>query len=89
MARFKQSADVQSSVVGDRVVLLHRRTQKSIVLNPTGASLWNALATPTTAADLAGRLLAAHTELTPDRAASDVAAYLEQLCEQELVAVDA
>ena len=89
MARFKQSGDVQSSAVGDRVVLLHRRTQKSIVLNPTGASLWNALATPTTAADLAGRLLAAHTELTPDRAASDVAAYLEQLCEQELVAVDA
>jgi hypothetical protein len=89
MARFKQSGDVQSSVVGDRVVLLHRRTQKSIVLNPTGASLWNALATPTTAADLAGRLLAAHEELTPDRAASDVAAYLEQLSEQELVAVDA
>ena len=89
MARFKQSGDVQSSVVGDRVVLLHRRTQKSIVLNPTGASLWNALATPMTAADLTGRLLAAHAELTPDRAASDVAAYLEQLSEQELVAVDA
>jgi hypothetical protein len=89
MARFKQSGDVQSSVVGDRVVLLHRRTQKSIVLNPTGASLWNALATPTTAADLADRLLAAHAELPPDRAASDVAAFLEQLSEQELVAVDA
>ena len=89
MVRFKQSGDVQSSVVGDRVVLFHRRTQKSIVLNPTGASLWNALATPMTAADLAGCLLAAHAELTPDRAALDVAAYLEQLSEQELVAVDA
>jgi len=89
MARFKQSGDVQSSVVGDRVVVLHRRTQKSIVLNPTGASLWKALATPATSADLVEFLLAAHTELTPDRAAADVAAYLEQLSEQELVAVDA
>ena len=89
MVRFKQSGDVQSSVVGDRVVLFHRRTQKSIVLNPTGASLWNALATPATAADLAGRLLAAHADLTPGRAVSDIAAYLEQLSEQELVAVDA
>lgn len=89
MARFIQAADVQGTAVGDRVVLFHRRTQKSIVLNPTGALLWTALANPLSAEDLAAYLVASHAELTRDRAAEDVSRYLEQLSEQELIAVDA
>jgi hypothetical protein len=88
MAKFKQAADVQGTAVGDRVVLFHRRTQKSIVLNPTGAALWNALSSPLSAEDMAAHLVASHADLTEARAADDVSRYIAQLSEQELIAVD-
>ncbi len=39
MPLFRQDPQAQSTVVGDRVVLLHRLTQTTIIINPTGSRL--------------------------------------------------
>ena len=54
---YARSQDVDSSSVGDRVVLYHRGSRTALVLNPTGSWLWQGLVASATALDLAGRAL--------------------------------
>jgi PqqD family protein of HPr-rel-A system len=89
MATFRRSVDVQSTPVGERIVLFHRGTGKSIVLNPAAAMLWAALGEPATVADLAERLCRHHAGLSPERAAEDAARCIEQLAAESLVISDA
>lgn len=83
--RYRQSDNAQSSTVGERVVLYHRETQKAIVLNPTGSRLWNELSSPRTESELAEGLCRAYPGLSPAKAAEDVARYLEQLTDHNLL----
>ena len=90
MMRYQRVSGVQASAVGDRAVLYHPHTKRAIVLNPTGARLWQALAAPRTANDLTAELTAScpglrGTGVTPEQVSRDVAAYLQQLSEQQLV----
>jgi len=86
--RYRQSADAQSSLVGDRVVLYHRQTQKALVLNPTGSRVWQELGTARTEAELAEGLCRAYPGLPAPRAAEDVAKYLQQLDEHQLLVIE-
>lgn len=88
MATFSRAADVQSTPVGDRLVLFHRGTGASIVLNPSAAILWGALEHPSTEQDLAGHLCRRHAGLSAERATEDVMRCLEQFVSQSLVTSD-
>ena len=85
MPLFQQDPQAQSTVVGDRVVLLHRLTQTTIIINPTGSRLWELLAEPHGVADLAAALQEIHEGLTPERAGVDATAFLDSLLAQGLL----
>ena len=84
-ARFQRSSSIETSPVGDRVVLYDTVSRKAIVLNPTGAWLWNSLSTPRSADELSQQLQARFPTVEERRIQEDVAACLRQLTEQEVV----
>lgn len=71
--------------VGERVVLYHRDTSSGVVLNPTGSIVWDSLASPSTARQLADSLAARFPGAEPDTIDADVAKYVESLVENGLV----
>lgn len=88
MAIFHRAVDVQSTPVGERLVLFNRATGASIVLNPSAAVLWGALEQPSTAEDLAGHLCRRHEGLSAERATEDVNRCLCQFTSQAIVTSD-
>lgn len=86
--RLRRSSLVEETRVGDRVVLYHRDTGSGVVLNPTGSIIWDALATPQSAADLAEDLAARFPGMANERISSDVSTYVESLLENGLIAAD-
>ena len=58
-----------------------------IQLNDTAAFLWEQLAEPKTADELAAALLA-EFDVAPDQAAADVMCFLDELLESEMVTTD-
>ncbi len=58
-----------------------------IVFNETGVFLWNALALPRTAEELA-QLLAAQFSLSPAEVSGDVAAFLKKAEEEGLLCIE-
>ena len=84
--RLRRSDRVDETRVGDRVVLYHRDTGSGVVLNPTGSVIWDALASPRSAADLAEDLAARFPGVTAERIASDVETYVASLRENGLLA---
>lgn len=87
-ARFRRSNRVDETRVGDRVVLYHRDTGSGVVLNPTGSIIWDALAAPQSAADLADDLSARYPALGREKISADVGTYVESLLENGLIASD-
>ena len=87
-ARFRRSDRVDETRVGDRVVLYHRDTGSGVVLNPTGSLIWDALASPQSAGQLADRLAARFPATLPARIATDVGGYVDSLLENQLIASD-
>lgn len=83
---FCRSSKVDETRVGDRVVLYHRDTGSGVVLNPTGSMIWDALATPRSAADLADNLAARYPGVVPEKISADVKTYVESLLENDLIA---
>jgi hypothetical protein len=73
----------------DGAILFNPDTDATAVLNPTGRDLWGLLAEPRTAADLAAHLTATYDGVTPEQAAEDVAAFLQQLGSGFLVETEA
>jgi hypothetical protein len=67
------------------VVLYHRDTGSGVVLNPTGSIIWDSLATPSTAGELAASLSARYPAAEPGRVDADVAGYVKSLLENGLV----
>ena len=81
----RRSPSVEESRVGDRVVLYHRATGASLVLNPTGALLWQLLATPYTTDELASELQARFPSLTAQQASGDASDFVSALRAHEVV----
>lgn len=85
-ARLRRSNRVDETRVGDRVVLYHRDTGSGMVLNPTGSMIWDALAAPQSAADLAAGLSARYPALEREKITADVGTYVESLLDNGLIA---
>lgn len=75
----RRTDGVWSSAVQDRAVLYSWNDGKAIVLNATGATLWEALDSPRTRAELAGLLVERYPTLSADRARADVTAFVDRL----------
>jgi len=84
-AVLRRKEDVWSRAVGDRAVLYSWDAGKAIVLNPTGAVLWEALQSPRTASELGDILVDRFPGLPVERARADVAAYVERLFGENLL----
>lgn len=83
-----RSARVQSSVVGDRVVLFHRDLQATAIINPSGSRIWDLLDVPLSEKTLAENLLSWYPDLSFDQALADVSGFLANLMEQGLISRD-
>ena len=75
----RRTEGVWSSPVQDRMVLYSSGDGKAIVLNGTGARLWEALESPCTPSELATVLMERFPRLPVERASADVAKFLERL----------
>jgi hypothetical protein len=84
-ARYRRSADVDETRVGERVVLYHRGSGNGVVLNPTGSLVWNALASPLTANEVVDTLARRYASVERDRLSRDVNAYIDSLRAQSLI----
>ena len=85
-ALFRRSTEVDVSTVGERVILFERATKRAIVLNPTGAQMWQLLETPRSATQLGAALGAQFPDVNAARIAADVEAYLSEMLDQKLIA---
>lgn len=83
--RLRRVEGVWSRAVQDRAVLYSWDDGKAIVLNPTGAVLWEALESPRTPADLEDILTRRFPGLSADRARADVGAFLERLFAESVI----
>lgn len=81
----RRADGVWSSGVQDRAVLYSGPQSKAIVLNATGAVLWDALESPRRPSELAELLVQRFPGLAPDRAQADVAAFLDRLVRESVV----
>lgn len=78
-APLRRTDGVWSSAVHDRAVLYSWEEGKAIVLNATGATLWDALESPRTPGGLAALLIERFPSLSAERARADVAAFVDRL----------
>lgn len=85
LPHYRRSPQAEESSVGDRSVLYHRISRKAIVLNPTGATIWQLLASPQTVTALAVHLSAQFPNVTEEQAQLDVAAFLHDLSTHDLI----
>lgn len=82
---FRRSEGVWSSVVQDRAVLYSSTENKAVVLNGTGALLWEALDSPRDASDLEHLLVERYPGLSAEHARADVAAFLDRLVSERVL----
>lgn len=78
-------AAADASVVGDRVILFERRSRTTVVLNPTGTTLWNFMAQPCTFKALCDHLRSCFPTLSSEQAGRDVQAYVDELLKHQLI----
>ena len=86
-ATYRRSELVDTSQVGDRVVLYHRESGESLVLNPTGARLWEWLDDTHHFDDLADRLAQENAPVEPEQVMEDVLTFLRQLSQHDAIVV--
>jgi len=82
--RFRPSSAVRASISADGLVLLDVNGGLVLASNSIGARIWQLLDEQRTAIDIA-RHLADEYGVSVDRAAEDVAAFLDALAERGLV----
>ncbi|HEX8236176.1 MAG TPA: PqqD family protein [Abditibacteriaceae bacterium] len=75
--------------MGDRVVLYEGRSRKAVVLNPTGAWLWQQLNGSQTVDELSERLQARFPATDAAQIRADVESCLHDLVRQELLQTEA
>ena len=83
---YQRNAQTDTSTVGERVVVFERASKSAIVLNPTGAQLWNLLETPRSPAQLNEALQRQFPDVEAAQLQSDIENYLRELLEQKLIA---
>ena len=81
----KRHPEAESHPSGERVVVFHKSTKNSIVLNPTGSWLWEQLEQPRSRQELVDRLVARYPDVERQRLADDMEVYLRELTDNELV----
>lgn len=81
----RRADGVWSSGVQDRAVLYSTPESKAIVLNVTGAILWEALESPRRPSELADLLIERFPDISADRARADVAAFLDRLVSENVL----
>jgi hypothetical protein len=86
-ARYQRSPHVETSTVGDRVVLYHPERKIAVVLNPTGSWLWGILTGAETSSGLATLLRERFSEVSPEQALGDVSTLLTDLVGHGVVTV--
>lgn len=86
--RYIPLASVETSVIGDRVVLYDNASRKAVVLNPTGALLWRQLKTPQNATELAQFLQSKFPQIEAAQLQNDVETCLRDLMQQNLLRED-
>jgi len=84
-ARLRPSPDVVSSRVGDEVVLVDLRTDEILVLNATGARIWELIADGHDEGDVRARLLQEFA-VHPAELDREVSRFVGLLDERRLVA---
>lgn len=82
---YKRSEGVLSNPVQNRAVLYSQDQGRAIVLNPTGAALWEVLESPRSAAELTSFLMDRFPDLNADRARADVDAFLDRLLAENVL----
>ncbi len=83
--RYSRPSHVETSPVGDRVVLYDSVSRKALVLNPTGALLWATLSTPSSADELAQTLKNRYANVELAQLRADVEACLQSLLAQQFL----
>jgi hypothetical protein len=81
----KRHPEAESHPSGERVVVFHKTTKNSIVLNPTGSWLWEQLEQPRSRQELVERLVERYPDVERQRLADDMEVYLRELTDNELV----
>jgi hypothetical protein len=76
---------IWSSRVHDRAILYSLDQGKAIILNATGAALWDALDAPRSPSDLAKVLIGRFPDLSAERAREDVDSFLDQLLSESVL----
>jgi len=81
-------AGMESAPLHDGAVLFNPASGKFIMLNGTAAFIWEALATPASEEELAGRLCEKFEDVDPPTALKDAQDAIAQLRELELLTSD-
>ncbi len=82
---YSRPSHIETSPVGDRVVLYDTVSRKAVVLNPTGAFLWAQLSTRSSVDELAQKLQERFAGVEAARLRADVEACLQSLIAQQLL----
>ena len=82
---YQRNAQTDTSTVGNRVIVFERASKSAIVLNPTGAQIWQLLSTPQSVAQMGAALQTQFPSVEAVQLHSDVENYLKELVEQKLV----
>ena len=85
---YSRSTRADSLEVGDRFVIYDSSNRTSLVLNPTGAIVWNLLASPQDLDQLTQGLATKYPGVDEQSIAKDVADHLAELTKHGVVVVD-
>lgn len=83
--RYGCSPLADATLAGDRMAIYHRESRNAITLNPTGTVLWQALSVPRTVGQLVQELQAKWPGIDKATAQGDVASFLGQLREHDMI----
>ena len=83
---YQRHAQTDTSTVGERMIVFERASKSAIVLNPTGATIWQLLETPRSAAQIEAALSQQFPDVEAAQLKSDVEHYLQELLAQKLIA---
>jgi hypothetical protein len=76
---------VEWRAVDEEAVIIHLPSSRYFGLNPSGTWIWSTLATQACTSDQVASHLAARYRLLPDQARGEVATFLRQLVQAELI----
>ena len=71
--------------MGDRIIVFERATKRAIVLNPTGAQIWQLIESPRSSSQLVDALQTQFADVSAAQIEADVEKYLGELQQQNLV----